>query len=165
MWNSGMITRPRSFAVSDSVLRMLPADATEFLCASGTIFGRDVVPDVCSTSAMSSGVAARTRHGRRRTGCRVELESETSRAALGVRDESRDRDAEFLGHRIDRRFFALGDDEQLRAEVGEIELEFIGAIRRVERRRRRGRSDGQKGGRHLRPVVEHDADAVAGPMP
>ena len=30
-----------------------------FLCDSGTIFGREVVPDVWSTSAMSSGAAAR----------------------------------------------------------------------------------------------------------
>src|SRR5262245_35120548 len=60
MWKSGMITSPRSFDVSESVLRILAADAAMFLCASGTIFGRDVVPDVCNTSAMSSGVAVFT---------------------------------------------------------------------------------------------------------
>ena len=55
-----MMTSPRSFAVSARDFRTFSADAAMFLCASGTIFGRDVVPDVCSTSAMSSGVAART---------------------------------------------------------------------------------------------------------
>src|SRR5213078_1090567 len=60
IWKSGMITRPRSFGVSASVLRMFEADAAMFLCARGTIFGRDVVPDVCNTSAMSSGDAACT---------------------------------------------------------------------------------------------------------
>ena len=51
------------------------ADAQMFLCASGTILGRDVVPDVCSTSAMSSGVAgAPACAGRSRRA--VELERE-----------------------------------------------------------------------------------------
>ena len=39
---------------------MFDADAAMFLWASGTIFGRDVVPEVCKTSAMSSGVAGVT---------------------------------------------------------------------------------------------------------
>ena len=38
---------------------MLRADAQMFFCANGTIFGRDVVPEVCSTSAMSSGLTLR----------------------------------------------------------------------------------------------------------
>ena len=59
MWNSGMMQSPRSSAENPSVAQMLPAEATRFRCNSGTILGRDVVPDVCSTSAASSGVAAR----------------------------------------------------------------------------------------------------------
>src|SRR5262249_20181891 len=57
MWNSGMMFRPRSFAVNDVVWRMLRADAVTLRWDSGTIFGRDVVPEVCSTKAMSSGCA------------------------------------------------------------------------------------------------------------
>jgi hypothetical protein len=53
-----MIASPRSAAVKASVVRMLRADAQMFCCASGTIFGREVVPEVCSTRAMSSGAAA-----------------------------------------------------------------------------------------------------------
>ena len=35
---------------------MCSADAATLDCNNGTIFGRDVVPDVCNTSAMSSAV-------------------------------------------------------------------------------------------------------------
>jgi hypothetical protein len=43
--------------VKASVLRMLRAEAQRFFCDSGTIFGREVVPEVCSTMATSSGWA------------------------------------------------------------------------------------------------------------
>src|SRR5687768_4380277 len=58
MWKSGMITRPRSLSVNARDSRTFAADAHTFFCASGTILGRDVVPDVWSTKATSSGVAA-----------------------------------------------------------------------------------------------------------
>ncbi len=57
MWNSGMMLRPRSAAVKASDLRMWRAEAHRFCCDSGTIFGREVVPEVCSTMATSSGSA------------------------------------------------------------------------------------------------------------
>src|SRR5262252_8241855 len=57
MWNSGMIDRLRSSGVSASVCLTLLADAHTLRWVSGTILGRDVVPDVCSTSATSSGLA------------------------------------------------------------------------------------------------------------
>ena len=59
MWNSGITQSPTSPLVSERVRRMLCADAHTLRCASGTILGRDVVPDVCSTRAMSSGDAMR----------------------------------------------------------------------------------------------------------
>ena len=37
---------------------MCSADAATLDCNSGTILGRDVVPDVCNISAMSSAVGA-----------------------------------------------------------------------------------------------------------
>src|SRR5512138_2761191 len=46
MWNSGMIDRLRSSGVRASVVRTLRADAQTLRCESGTILGRDVVPDV-----------------------------------------------------------------------------------------------------------------------
>ena len=57
MWNSGMTLRQTSAGASDSAAAMLAAEAVTFACVSGTIFGRAVVPEVCSTSATSSGCA------------------------------------------------------------------------------------------------------------
>ena len=49
--------RQRSLAVSFSVRTILPADAMRLAWVSGTIFGREVVPDVWSTRATSSAPA------------------------------------------------------------------------------------------------------------
>src|SRR5436305_4774285 len=57
MWNSGMMVRPQSFAVKASVAAMLPAETLMLRWDNGTIFGRDVVPEVCRISAISSGSA------------------------------------------------------------------------------------------------------------
>ena len=55
MWNSGMMLRPMSPGASCKVSRMFFAEATRLATESGTIFGRDVVPDVCSTMPVSLG--------------------------------------------------------------------------------------------------------------
>src|SRR6266852_2119025 len=57
MWNSGMMFRQTSSEVSCSAVRMFRADAITLRCKSGTIFGREVDPEVCSTRATSSGPA------------------------------------------------------------------------------------------------------------
>ena len=57
MWKSGMMFRPTSASLKASDVRMLRADAHRLATESGTIFGREVVPEVCSTIAMSVGVA------------------------------------------------------------------------------------------------------------
>ena len=57
MWNSGMMLSPRSCAVKPRLSRMLRAEAQTLACVSGTIFGREVVPEVCSTSAISPACA------------------------------------------------------------------------------------------------------------
>src|SRR5687767_10455616 len=59
MWNSGMITRARSSSLRASDSLTLYADAHTLRCDSGTILGRDVVPDVWRTRAISSGEAGR----------------------------------------------------------------------------------------------------------
>ena len=46
MWNSGMMFRPRSPGVKPSVRAMCWAEAQRLACDSGTIFGREVVPEV-----------------------------------------------------------------------------------------------------------------------
>ena len=57
IWKSGIMFRQRSCGVSANVAPILLADAVTFSWESGTIFGRDVVPEVCSTSAISAGAA------------------------------------------------------------------------------------------------------------
>src|SRR5271165_741660 len=57
MWNSGMMLRPRSAAAKARLAAMLPADFVTLACDSGTIFGRDVVPEVWRISATSSAAA------------------------------------------------------------------------------------------------------------
>jgi hypothetical protein len=57
MWNSGMMLRQRSPGLSCSVPAMWRAEAVTLRWESGTSFGREVVPEVCSSSATSSAVA------------------------------------------------------------------------------------------------------------
>ena len=57
MWKSGMMCSSTSSSVSCKVRLMLRADAHTFRCDSGTILGRDVVPDVCKINATSSACA------------------------------------------------------------------------------------------------------------
>src|SRR6202000_2582533 len=57
IWNSGMTLRQVSPGVSDKVAAMFCAEAATLIWRSGTIFGRAVVPEVCSTSAISSDSA------------------------------------------------------------------------------------------------------------
>ena len=57
MWKSGMMFSPRSAAVNCSVRAMWVAEAARLRCESGTIFGLEVVPEVCSSIEMSSGSA------------------------------------------------------------------------------------------------------------
>ncbi len=54
MWKSGMMLRPRSLSVNSRLVAIFPAEAQTLRWLSGTIFGREVVPDVCKMSAMSS---------------------------------------------------------------------------------------------------------------
>ena len=52
-----MMLRLTSEAVRARVRTMFPADTTMFVWVSGTIFGREVVPEVCSTKATSCSFA------------------------------------------------------------------------------------------------------------
>ena len=57
IWKSGMMLRQRSSGVSASAAATLWAEAARLAWLSGTSLGREVVPDVCSRSAMSSSLA------------------------------------------------------------------------------------------------------------
>src|SRR5215471_865716 len=55
MWNSGMMLRPRSALENANVSRIWRADAHTLRWASGTILGREVVPEGFHTIPMSLG--------------------------------------------------------------------------------------------------------------
>ena len=57
IWNSGITLRQRSSGVSASEVATLCADAARLAWLSGTSFGRDVVPEVWSSRAMSPSSA------------------------------------------------------------------------------------------------------------
>ena len=57
MWNSGMMFRPTSVGRErERGARCCGPRRDRLRCESGTIFGREVVPEVCRTSAMSSAL-------------------------------------------------------------------------------------------------------------
>ena len=57
IWNKGITFKPRSEALNAVLFAMCWAEAQTLRCVSGTILGRDVVPEVCSTKATSSAYA------------------------------------------------------------------------------------------------------------
>src|SRR3972149_4084053 len=57
IWKSGMMLRERSFSVSWREAAMLRAEAKRLEWVRGTLLGREVVPEVCSTRARSSAWA------------------------------------------------------------------------------------------------------------
>ena len=57
MWNKGMTFKPLSLAVKAVLRAICCADAHTLRCVSGTILGREVVPEVCKTKATSSACA------------------------------------------------------------------------------------------------------------
>ena len=63
MWKSGMTVKERSAALSRNDAAMLRAERARLRWRRGTIFGRDVVPDVCSTRASSSSIGRSTLDG------------------------------------------------------------------------------------------------------
>jgi hypothetical protein len=65
--------------------------------------------------------------------------------------------AELLGDIDCRRCLVVRDDQDLGVEIAQIELEFVRAIRGIERRPQWRGGDAQESHRHLGPIVEHDS--------
>jgi len=151
---------PRSEAVNAKVCRTLRAEAHTLRCASGTIFGREVVPEVCRTSAMSSADAGPGAWRQRRSLSFGKNEREAARAVFARGGNPRDRNAELARDIDGGGCFVLLDDQQLGVQVHQVELEFVGPVSRVQGCGGRTSGDAHERGGHRGTVIEHDRDAV-----
>jgi hypothetical protein len=112
---------------------MLLAEAHRLRCDSGTIFGREVVPEVCSTietSSLGREVAPARPSG---DGAVARLEHGSCRPAPSGDHQVDNAHAQLRGHVDRRRVAAALDDQRLRVQVGQVELELVGAVGRVQR--------------------------------
>ena len=117
-----MTLSARSSAESSSEVAMLRAEVQMLACASGTIFGREVVPDVCRMRATSCASAGPGRA-----------------AAPAAEPESRNAPAPASGSGVSvmsltpsfsaacerGRSAARFHDQSLRLEILEVEFEFV----------------------------------------
>ena len=127
----------------------------------GTILGREVVPEVCSTRAISSAWAKPPLLRARRC-----MPSALKREIAGLRLPGTSVTSGILRAAATahgRAFHALQDHQRLGIEIGKIEIEFLGAIGGIERRGGGAAGNGDEGRRHFRPVGQHHGDAVAAP--
>jgi len=146
-----MMLSPRSAAAKATVRLTLRAEAQTLRWESGTIFGRDVVPEVCSTSAVSSAATAPVFSARR--------------VADPVHDFADFADAG-LEYAV-RRGIGAHDGREVVAvllclglQVGQIEFEFVGPIGGIQGRGGGAGGNTQECRRHFRAIVEHDRNAV-----
>ena len=137
---------------------MLLAEVQMLACVSGTIFGREVVPEVWRMSATSSACAG---PGRAAAPIAEPESRKRARAGLRLGVKGNEINAELLRGPERGRFAARFDDQRLGLEVFEIELELVLPIGGIERRRGRCGRHAQKRRRHFRSVRQHDGDPVA----
>ena len=155
-----MTLRQRSAGVSASVVRMWRAEAARLRWSSGTILGREVVPEVCSTRASSSSSRRSGLDRRRRRAPSAASSNQPAGRSGDV--VSRSTSAPCRRADLDRRpLVAVGHDQRLGAQVGQVEVELLGPVGRVQGRRGGAAGDGDERRRHLRPVRQHDRHPIA----
>ena len=91
---------------------------------------------------------------------RIAFDPEAAGGSVPQRDQPQHADAEALGNGHRRTGLILGDEDRFDADVGQVEIEFIGAVGWIERRGRGRRGDRNERRRHLRPIRQHDCDAI-----
>ena len=128
MWNSGMMLRQRSSGVSAERGADVPGRGREVARgSSGTIFGREVVPEVCRTSATSSGagVAAAGGRGRRPRPRGAARSCRPARPCGTRRSQHRDAEPARPPRRAGPRPRPRATISALAPQVGEVELELL----------------------------------------
>ena len=109
-----------------------------------------------ATSSASAAPAEAARSPSR--GQRFDREGARSGSRVGTQFD--DRHAQLLCDRAGGRVDATLDEQGLRLQVVQVELELVGAVRRIERRGRGSCGDGDKRRCHVRAVAEDDRHAV-----
>ena len=154
IWNSGMMLRQRSAGVSARVRPICVAEASTFRWDSGTSFGREVVPEVCSSSATSSG----PEKAGSPLPAAVFRRNDPAAVASG-RSSMMETPSAPAAWRAGLLHTCL-HHQGLGLQIPEIEVEFIGPVGGVQRRRGRAGADGQEGASHVRPVGQYDRHPV-----
>ena len=162
MWNSGMMLRPRSAAVRRERGAHVAGRGADVALGQR----HDLRPRRRARSVQDQRDVVRLRRRRSAGGGwpravqRRQLERARRRMpASGV--SCSDRHAEPPRH-LDRRRCACPPRRSaaVACEVGQVELELLGAVGGIERRRRAARGRREKAHRHLRTVGQHDGDAI-----
>ena len=152
MWNSGMTLRQRSDGARASVATMLAAEAQRLAWLSGTIFGREVVPEVCRMRATASPA-------RSATGASAAPSKANSPALSPSRSEMTGMPRAFAT--LDGGRLGTGiDDQGAGVEIVEIELELALLVTRIQRRGCTPRRHADESARGQGAVREHDGDAI-----
>jgi len=127
------------------------------VCVSGTIFGRDVVPDVNKNSAMAPGRP----DPRWRAGRRARKRKQPGASPVGVRSAPASRALAPRGapvNRLRRHINARGLSRQSTVQL-------LGRIGRVDRGACRVRCRGDNRNREVRPIRQGTAIRSSRPMP
>ena len=159
MWNSGMTLRQRSWRSRASVVADVAGGGADVAMAERHDLGPGGPCRRCAAPGRRrSGWAGPGRAGvARRSECRRKSASR----AVGPGLEFDQGEAEPAGDVADGGVVAGLHDDGAGLEVGQVELELVGAVGGVEGGGGRGAGDGEEGRGHLGPVGQHDGDGVA----
>jgi hypothetical protein len=89
------------------------------------------------------------------------IEREQPCAVVGTPLELDDGNSKPASDIASGRVLQIRDDEPLRRQIGEIELELLGAVRRIERRAHSCRADGKKSAGSVGAVWNDESDYIA----
>ena len=126
------------------------------VCVSGTIFGRDVVPDVGSSSATSPGLTGSSDGPSPWSPVSVK-----NRPPLFTRSKApRTRTPREIASTASRRIDPGHRDQRIRPQISEISVQFFGAVGWIHRGADRVGLHGENCHGHLRTIREHHRHPV-----
>ena len=130
-------------------------------CVSGTIFGRDVVPDVSSSSATSPGLTGSSDGALPWSPVSVKRPASASSAVDSSMTRTPRESADTARRRVDSSL----RDQRARPQISEISVQFLDPIGWVQRGACRARRHGENRHRHLRTIRQHHCHPVTTAYP